>query len=150
MAPTKQINAYLFSDEQRSHIFLDSISPVLKINLRFIKDGEKVMKKQQAPSATQYASNHFPSFTAYTYQNIMKIVQTSACKLQAEIQATHGVCKVSAVCACAVLSMWMHGCVCVAIFCLKLLSLLSNHLSHRSKSDTLQDPSPTDSQQIPD
>lgn len=105
MAPTKQINAYLFSDEQRSHIFLDSISPVLKINLRFIKDGEKVMKKQQAPSSTQYASNHFPSFTAYTYQNIMKIVQTSACKLQAEIQATHGVCKVSAVCACAVLSM---------------------------------------------
>lgn len=74
---------------------------VLQINLRFIKRGARVMKKQQAPSSAQYARNHFHGLTAYTYQNILgkkKTVENSASKFQAEIQATHGVCKVSAEC----------------------------------------------------
>lgn len=93
----------------------------------------------------------FPA-SQHTHKTVMKIIGRRVRKCEAPHGGERSV-------ACAPLSTQLDGTARFCLFlggikkcshCLTVLSLLSDHLSHRSKWDSLQDPSPTDSQQIPD
>lgn len=134
--------------EEPHSLCLGCVSLEFQINLTFItrSSNEKATRSFLCMSGIIFpASQH-------THKTVMKIIGRRVRKCEASHGGQRSV-------ACAPLSTQLDGTAWFCLFlggikkcshCLTVLSSLSDHLSHRSKWDSLQDPSPTDSQQIPD